>query len=274
MADFNGDDYADLALGEPLAGELAPEIGRIGIYYGSAAGVFTEPNGYLQINSPGLRMGNTLATGDINGDGYADVVTGANEAIFVFYGGQYGFSPTVHYLTTPQEGARFGSAVLLEDFDGDGHADAVVGAPGYRADPGMPAKGMALLFRGIPWGLDPNLIALSPNSTGNVGDFGASLASGDGDGDERPDLAVGAPSGNGAVFWFDNAATRSGGAPKRLETGRPNERFGWSLAFVNLDDQRNPEDADELLVGAPRYRGDNGREVGGFYRFDATSSGP
>src|SRR6185437_13926750 len=92
IADFNRDGAAELVVGAP--GDLAG--GRVFIYAGSPAGpgLVPRPVDRLQPRS-GDQYGAALATGDINHDGYPDLVVGApgaqqTGAINVFLGGQTG----------------------------------------------------------------------------------------------------------------------------------------------------------------------------------------
>ena len=52
--------------------------GRVYIYYGSAAGVPTLPSVVLNGERQGGEFGRSLAAGDINCDGYVDVIVGAH----------------------------------------------------------------------------------------------------------------------------------------------------------------------------------------------------
>ncbi|MFC7305794.1 FG-GAP repeat protein [Streptomyces monticola] len=84
----------------------------------------------------------TAATGDVNGDGYPDLVTGnrAHNLVTVWYGSSQGLGeargdetytqdePGVPGTTEPGDG--FGASVSVGDVDGDGAADVAVGAPG------------------------------------------------------------------------------------------------------------------------------------------------
>ena len=86
-SDFNGDGFADLAVGIPGAtvGFSATQAGRVRVWYGSASGVSTVGRQIWHQDSPGVRetaepndrFGASVAAGDFNGDGFADLAIGA-----------------------------------------------------------------------------------------------------------------------------------------------------------------------------------------------------
>ncbi|WP_232839324.1 FG-GAP-like repeat-containing protein [Streptomyces triticisoli] len=161
--DFNGDGYADVVLNY----RDGDGIGWVARFTGSAAGLTgagLEP----------VRGGRSVAAGDINGDGYDDLVVGRPRPsesggtpgghIAVLLGSAEGLTTTgmktihqdaVGVAGADRSGDAFGFSVAVGDFDADGHADVLVGAPGEdftrdgvdRAD-----AGQATLLRGTPSG--------------------------------------------------------------------------------------------------------------------------
>src|SRR5207249_4172066 len=143
--------------------------------------------------------------GDVNGDGYADVIIGAkfyNDGFsnqghaWIYAGSPTGLSHAPLWDVSgapPQtDGGEFGTAVATAgDVNGDGYADVVVGAPHQGNGGGDTDEGLAYVYEGSPAGL-----AVSPAWTGDVNEpgahFGFSAASaGDVNGDGFGDVIVG-----------------------------------------------------------------------------------
>ncbi len=197
--DVNGDGVGDLvvgALGNDTAGAAA---GQAYVFFGSAAGDTVADlifNGEAAGDELGYAVG---AAGDVNGDGYDDVLVGApfNDAggnsagrVYVFYGGPIADSVPDLVLTGAAAGDNLGSALARAgDLNADGYGDIVAGAPLHHV--GIVAVGAAYVYFGGPApDTVPDLIL-----TGEEGSdqFGFSVkGAGDFDGDGFEDLAVGA----------------------------------------------------------------------------------
>jgi len=143
----------------------APEYseGAAFVFLGSAAGV---PNGSPATAATTLlaRYGQThlgwcvAGAGDVNGDGYADVLvaqsftSGADGEALLFLGSAAGIpsgteSTAATHLPSSQGGALLGSSLAAAgDVNGDGYADVIVGAPEY--DAGETNEGAAFVFLG------------------------------------------------------------------------------------------------------------------------------
>ena len=148
-----------------------PEEGVALVFLGSAAGIVgsspANAHALIESDQAGARFGASVSTaGDVNGDGFADVIVGAfgydnpadNEgAAFVFLGsaaGIVGSSPaTAHaVIESNQDVAWLGNSVSTAgDVNGDGFADIIVGAPRY--DHGETNEGAAFVFLGSAAGI-------------------------------------------------------------------------------------------------------------------------
>jgi hypothetical protein len=132
--------------------------GRAFVYHGSRGGLSATPDWTAESNQDSAFFGISVGTaGDVNGDGYPDVVVGAdsfdhgqgNEGVaFIYHGsaGGLGSAPR-RRAESDQDSAHFGrSAGTAGDVNGDGYAELVVGAPLY--DRGQLNEGVAFVYRG------------------------------------------------------------------------------------------------------------------------------
>jgi len=191
--DVNGDGYADVVVGALFHNN---ETGRAYVYLGGASGLSTTAATTLTGEATYGDFGSSVATaGDVNRDGYADVVIGAPRysidwtgRAYVYLGGASGLSTTAATtLTGGAAGNHFGESVATAgDVNGDGYADVVVGAYGYSSN-----IGRAYVYLGGASGLSTTA-ATTPTGT-YASNFGASVATaGDVNGDAYADVVVGA----------------------------------------------------------------------------------
>ena len=257
--DVNGDGYADVLIGSYLAGV---SNGRIDLYFGGPAGPGLVPSNTALAPEAGGYFGYSVAAaGDINRDGYGDIVVGAYLAagagrVHVFYGSAGGITgrPSVS-LNSPAGGsASFGYAVAgAGDVNGDGFADIVVGANGVGA-----GAGAAYLYLGGAAGLGATP-AVSFTSAG--GAFGSSVGGvGDLNGDGYPDVAVGAErfgsSAGRAYVFLGRAGGPAAAATFSIASPGAGSFFGTPVTAAG---DVNNDGFGDLLVGAQNANGTAGQ---------------
>lgn len=232
--DFNGDGFADVAIGWPES--------DLGAFNGGAVFVFTGgPDGpqlAWQITGSGRNdeLGWGLEIADVNGDDIPDLIAGAhqadvnqtdNGAVYIHHGlagGLFEEAPS-QILAGPFSGDRAGRSLAACDFNGDGSLDLAVGA--FQAEdrsvnPRTYTQGSVMIYLGAAGGLpadpDQSVWGVLPSEEAPSGwagsanlQLGRHMTAGDFDGDGRCDLAVSALSyrapastanNDGAVFLY------------------------------------------------------------------------
>jgi hypothetical protein len=283
-ADVNGDGFADVIAGAPFASPASvPDGGAVSVYLGGPTGLtgtsFATANGNVQANQASAQLGTSVASaGDVNGDGYSDLIVGApfydsgetdEGAAFVFLGGPTGVAAGTPAsasatLQSNQANAQLGTSVAAAgDVNGDGYADVIVGAPLY--DDGQTDEGAAFVFLGGPAGVASQSAAAAYarfESDQASAHLGASVAdAGDVNGDGRSDVIVGAPlydagqTDEGAAFVFvAGASGLASGTPATaqatLQSDQANAHLGASVAAAG---DVNGDGYADVIVGAPQY---------------------
>ena len=189
--DINGDGYADVIFG--LSGFLTPS--QASVYFGSSAGLQATNVITLTDNENASSFGYAVGTaGDVNGDGYADVIIGAHYyqsstgRAYVYHGGPDAPVNSPALTVTGEITAGVGRSVATAgDVNGDGYADVVIGAPNY-----LSATGQAHLYLGSADGLS-SIPAFTATGAAPDSFFGFPVqTAGDVNGDGYDDVIVGA----------------------------------------------------------------------------------
>jgi hypothetical protein len=260
VGDLNGDGYADLAVGS-LGGS-----GTVYVFFGpSLPSTAGGANAILpgEFDGDQYGAGAISGAGDMNGDGFADMVIGAplysgmffveqGRAYLVLGGTQIGSTGNA-VISGAASSDTFGASISAGgDQNGDGIPDVVVGAPGVNG-----GTGRAYVFYGpsLPANAAQGL-AIDPSGQ-NYGGFGRAVASdGDIDGDRADDVLIGAPGARLAYLLL--------GRPGGMDTfpdvtigsmGTQTVEFGNAVCFgdVTADGLADYIVADDRDSGLGRF---------------------
>jgi hypothetical protein len=284
-ADFNGDGFADLAIG--VIGETVGDAfsaGAVNVLYGSAGGLSSAGNQFWSQDSPGVEgeagdiefFGWALATADFDGDGFSDLavavpydyVGGTTAgAVNVLYGtpeglstdrSQYWNQDSPGILDDPEYFETFGYDIGAADFNGDGFGDLAVGVPGETIDT-EPAGAVSVIY-GSATGLSAAGNQLwSQGSDGIRGgldgddDLGLAVTTGDFNGDGFGDLVAGDPSETVGGAYGAGAVNVIYGSPAGLSAAGNQI---WSQDSPDILDQAEGGDSLGWSVGSGDFNGD------------------
>lgn len=286
VGDINNDGYNDVVIGAPQYKNGESHEGRATLFLGSAAGLHTTPQRQLEINLKDAQFGYAVSgAGDVNNDGYDDVLIGANwyengeateGAVFLYLGAATGLGETaVWHYESNEAGANLGTAVAGGgDINNDGYADILVGAP--RMNHGETADtGAVLLFLGSVTGpaAQPDWTAFGPHTDSW---FGKAVAfAGDTNQDNYTDMLVGVPHFNngetdeGAAFLFSGGTLLAQTAVWQMQSNQANAQLGTAVSSAG---DVNNDGFDDILIGAPQFTADQNQE-GRITLFLGTQSG-
>jgi len=272
--DINGDGYADIIVGAPYADSAGEtDSGTVYIYYGDTPQRMDKiPDVVIRGVSEGDHLGWSVSSaGDVNGDGFDDIVIGAPDAYrgqepragvaYIFFGGPYlGYKPGYPDALSAEdadvklngEGSqdKFGSAVSSAgDFNGDGYDDVIIGAPQARVS-GIASGRAYIYYGGSPMN---NLVDVSITAEAAFDSLGSSVAQGgDMDGNGCSEVVIGAPYAEGGgqkrgrVYVIYGNSRDCGGdlLPEDIDLSATNipgavlsgtkdyEHFGYSVSYA------------------------------------------
>jgi ankyrin repeat protein len=276
--DVNGDGFRDVLLGGALSQDWR---GQARVYFGGST-LDTQPAILFTGENPGDRLSDQSgAFGDLNQDGYDDLIIGApfhprfegDGRVYVFYGGpDLDDVPDMVFEGPADEGSWFGLMVAASDIDADGHVDLLVGAQNHdhggeygrfqtREYGPLNGRGRVYLYwGGNPMGTKPGVI-FEGEQRGDW--FGRRIAAGeDVNADGYKDILIGARhaggrENRGAAYLFLGSRKQSMDAKVDwiIRGEGQDHQMGSSVAMFDVD----ADGYDDVLVGARGAVGFHGR---------------
>lgn len=202
------------------------------------------------------------ACGDVNGDGYDDLLITAsqwNEAMgraYLYYGGKNMDTAPDFIFTGEGAGDLFGDGgAALGDINGDGYDDVLVGAPGFS---GGTEDGRVYIFYGGPH-MDDNADLILDGESGGRGYFGLMIVTGDVNGDKYEDVVVTAVKMNswkGSAYLYYGGSRMDNQCDLKFGGENPNDWFG---RYAAMGGDVNGDRYPDLLIGARRYPNDHAK---------------
>ena len=209
IGDLNKDGCGDIIAGAPI--DIDPYqhdfTGAAYIFLGDS----TNPDSGIDYELWGKRMserfGYSVGSCDLNGDGWKDVLVGAQGIetipadttilgrVYVYLGGAVFDTTCDLYYQGRQKGAHFGRSISSGDFNNDGYEDIIVGEYGYNSN-----TGRAYIYLG---GATPDTVPDLILNGEQAGCFGYQVCgAGDLNGDSIDDYIVSAPWHSTAIDSF------------------------------------------------------------------------
>ncbi|HEY2911635.1 MAG TPA: FG-GAP repeat protein, partial [Gemmataceae bacterium] len=205
---------------------ITPDQGggpRVEVYQ-FESGQFTRTNNFFALENPFFRGGARAAVGDINADGFADVIVAAGFGggpVVEVYDGRTLDQQQKQSILIPDfyafdSSLRNGAYVAMGDIDGDGFGDLVIGAGPGGGPRVLVVSGQMLLNQGSIAAEESPLANFFGGSADNRGGIRVAVASLDGD--DRADVLTGSGQGGGSQVTAYMGSNLTSGNPTAAES--------------------------------------------------------
>ncbi|HID27038.1 MAG TPA: hypothetical protein EYP22_04295, partial [Methanosarcinales archaeon] len=248
--DVNKDGIADIIVGAYKTDSYGNnDTGKVYVYYGNNNSIETNPN--VTILDPHNRtndyFGYSVASGDVNKDGIADIIASAigvdNGTVYIYYGN----TELNKTLNTPNvtlfnpsntSDSFFGISISSGDVNKDGFTDVIVGAN---------KSNKVYIFFGP---ITSNRYIANVTLKGTSGDnFGISTAVGDINNDDANDVIVGADGNDSIHIYYGGTSLNGTISDANLTILNPSaSNFGYSVSYAGDIDS---DGYGDVVVGAP-----------------------
>ncbi len=287
--DVNNDGYDDVIIGAYKYDNGEEDEGRAYVFHGSATGLSISPDWTAECNEEHGFFGSSVSTaGDVNNDGYDDVIVGAygvtvNQSylyegkVYVYHGSESGLSLSESWSKAGGTyDGNFGCSVASAgDVNNDSFSDVIIGSRNYSGIQAL--EGRAMVFTGSSTGLDSSPAWVKEIDQTNAF-FGYSVSTaGDVNNDSYSDIIVGSSyytngqTGEGrAYIFFGSSSGPSDTENWFCEGNQEGARLGSSVGSVG---DVNNDGFCDVIVGSPYF--DNGEEDEGMaLLYYGSESGP
>jgi hypothetical protein len=240
-------------VGAPHSAKSGATAGRVYIWFGTKGAVSKSPDKEIPLGTMNDLFGTSVSTGDLDGDGTADLVIGAPHygteadyygAAYIFHGGKDAKFASPTQLIKGEKTSfqdQFGwSVAVLTDINGDGKSELLVGAP--QCTEGGRQLGKVYLYHGA----DKLADAAAATFWGTIeaGKFGQKVYS------------LGDVNGDGKGDWAAQADQESG--------SRGTVHFyygGWDKEFYKYTGEAVADRLGSCLVNVGDFDGNGSKEV-------------
>jgi len=251
--DVDGDGYDDVLIG---ATRYNNSRGRAYLFYGGPH-MDAAPDLIFEGQNKGDHFGAGIACGDIDNDGYDDIVIGGGGRAYLYWGSDRNSidtKPDKIFTGENKKGSRFGYHSAVYDMDNDGYDDIILGAYWYPGN----ATGRVYLYYGKKKESMDTSCDLIFTAEKTEERFGYTISCGDVDNNGYGDLVIGSSGKQqGRAYLYYGGSKSNMDAKADIVFEATSRRYKWGYGLICVD--QNGDGCDDLLFGAPACNDYQGR---------------